>query len=137
MVSCRPPMSQFAPRPTDGPQKTGGAPKLSAAARRVRMSRDAARERHDLLFGELSKHRAKQRAAALCLSGGGIRSATFGLGVLQGLARHGVLDRFHYLFRRKVERYLEQGNGTASLQSEMVAALRELAAGMVESAPPR
>src|SRR5437667_2153281 len=29
--------------------------------------------------------------AALCLSGGGIRSATFGLGVMQGLARCGLL----------------------------------------------
>lgn len=35
--------------------------------------------------------------AALCLSGGGIRSATFALGVVQGLARHGVLSRFSYL----------------------------------------
>jgi hypothetical protein len=34
---------------------------------------------------------------ALCLSGGGIRSASFGLGVLQGLARFGLLGRFHYL----------------------------------------
>lgn len=35
--------------------------------------------------------------AALCLSGGGIRSATFALGVLQGLAKHGLLNKFHYL----------------------------------------
>ena len=35
--------------------------------------------------------------AALCLSGGGIRSATFGLGVLQTLARYGLLGDFHYL----------------------------------------
>ncbi len=35
--------------------------------------------------------------AALCLSGGGIRSATFALGVLQALARFGLLGRFHYL----------------------------------------
>ncbi|MEN3331073.1 MAG: hypothetical protein V7641_438 [Blastocatellia bacterium] len=35
--------------------------------------------------------------AALCISGGGIRSATFGLGVIQGLARCGLLDRFDYL----------------------------------------
>ncbi len=35
--------------------------------------------------------------AALCLSGGGIRSASFGLGVLQGLARFGLLGQFHYL----------------------------------------
>jgi len=35
--------------------------------------------------------------AALCLSGGGIRSAWFSLGVLQGLARFALLGRFHYL----------------------------------------
>ncbi len=35
--------------------------------------------------------------SALCLSGGGIRSATFALGVVQGLARKGLLDKFHYL----------------------------------------
>jgi hypothetical protein len=34
---------------------------------------------------------------ALCLSGGGIRSATFALGVLEGLAAKGVLSRFDYL----------------------------------------
>ncbi|MGN6150399.1 MAG: hypothetical protein ACTHOH_00120 [Lysobacteraceae bacterium] len=32
----------------------------------------------------------------LALSGGGIRSATFGLGVLQALARNGLLGCFHY-----------------------------------------
>jgi hypothetical protein len=35
--------------------------------------------------------------AALCLSGGGIRSATFNLGVLQGMADHRMLNRFHYI----------------------------------------
>ena len=34
---------------------------------------------------------------ALCLSGGGVRSASFCLGVVQGLARRGLLSRFHYL----------------------------------------
>ena len=34
---------------------------------------------------------------ALCLSGGGIRSATFALGVMQGLAERGVLSAFDYL----------------------------------------
>ena len=38
-----------------------------------------------------------RRNAALCISGGGIRSATFGLGVIQSLARHDLLDKFHYL----------------------------------------
>src|SRR5262249_47832712 len=35
----------------------------------------------------------ERRPTALCLSGGGIRSATFGLGVLQALARIGVLGK--------------------------------------------
>jgi hypothetical protein len=35
--------------------------------------------------------------SALCLSGGGIRSATFNLGVLQSLARIGLLGKFDYL----------------------------------------
>ncbi|HEY8289974.1 MAG TPA: patatin-like phospholipase family protein [Acetobacteraceae bacterium] len=35
--------------------------------------------------------------AALCLSGGGIRSAAFSLGVLQALAQNNLLTRFHYL----------------------------------------
>jgi hypothetical protein len=34
---------------------------------------------------------------ALCISGGGIRSATFALGVVQGLASGNILDKFHYL----------------------------------------
>ena len=35
--------------------------------------------------------------SALCLSGGGIRSAIFGLGILQGLARKRLLKEFDYL----------------------------------------
>src|SRR5215470_7237191 len=42
-------------------------------------------------------HALEDERAALCISGGGIRSATFGLGVLQGLARCGLLGKFHYL----------------------------------------
>ena len=42
-------------------------------------------------------HELPDKRAALCISGGGIRSATFGLGILQGLARCGLLDKFHYL----------------------------------------
>ena len=35
--------------------------------------------------------------SALCISGGGIRSATFSLGVVQGLAKAGLLSRFDYM----------------------------------------
>ncbi|MBY0430925.1 MAG: patatin-like phospholipase family protein, partial [Rhodospirillales bacterium] len=38
-----------------------------------------------------------QMRAALCLSGGGIRSATFALGIIQALAHHKLLKQFHYL----------------------------------------
>src|SRR6266480_7240598 len=42
-------------------------------------------------------HGLKENRSALCMSGGGLRSATFGLGILQGLARCGLLDKFDYL----------------------------------------
>lgn len=56
------------------------------------------------LFGEVHT-RLNQRdpetgntpLAALCVSGGGIRSATFNLGLIQGLARIGLLRRFDYI----------------------------------------
>ena len=35
--------------------------------------------------------------SALCISGGGIRSATFALGAIQAMAREGILDGFDYL----------------------------------------
>jgi len=38
-----------------------------------------------------------RQRAALCLSGGGIRSAIFALGIIQGLARSGLLSKFDYL----------------------------------------
>ena len=39
----------------------------------------------------------RSRLVGLAFSGGGIRSATFNLGILQALARCGLLSRFHYL----------------------------------------
>jgi hypothetical protein len=42
-------------------------------------------------------HGVQPGRSALCLSGGGIRSAAYGLGILQGLARQGLLDKFDYL----------------------------------------
>jgi hypothetical protein len=48
---------------------------------------------------ELCKHihDLKEKRTALCFSGGGIRSASSGLGIVQGLARYGLLDKFDYL----------------------------------------
>ncbi len=42
-------------------------------------------------------HTIQPARSALCLSGGGIRSATFNLGVLEGLARNKRLGQFNYL----------------------------------------
>jgi hypothetical protein len=42
-------------------------------------------------------HALEKKRAAICISGGGIRSATFALGVLQGLARINLLKEFDYL----------------------------------------
>ena len=49
----------------------------------------------DALYGEL--HKPENARSALCISGGGIRSATFALGVIQGLASAKILDQFQYL----------------------------------------
>jgi hypothetical protein len=49
------------------------------------------------ILDEAERARARTLRSALCLSGGGIRSATFNLGILQGLARHGLLEQFDYL----------------------------------------
>ncbi len=60
--------------------------------------RDASLQR---LYARLHRRAAVNEGAngrtALCISGGGIRSATFALGILQGLASIGLLDRFDYL----------------------------------------
>ena len=42
-------------------------------------------------------HGLAEPRTALCLSGGGIRSASFGLGVMQALAEKHILGKFHYL----------------------------------------
>ncbi len=52
---------------------------------------------HDIRLANIYRKFHEKKLAALCLSGGGIRSATFGLGVVQGLARNRLLDKFHYL----------------------------------------
>lgn len=51
----------------------------------------------DARLRQLHRLLHERRPAALCLSGGGVRSATFGLGILQGLAKSGVLGHLHYL----------------------------------------
>ena len=47
--------------------------------------------------GEATERARKAELFGLAFSGGGIRSATFNLGVLQGLAKYGVLPELDYL----------------------------------------
>jgi hypothetical protein len=54
------------------------------------------RKIYDLRLAAIHHHLPAGRSA-LCLSGGGVRSAVFSLGVLQGLARRGLLETFDYL----------------------------------------
>jgi len=74
-----------------------------AAARKARLGDQAGSfENADCRTGDRSTGDAYQRAcgmklAGIAFSGGGIRSATFNLGILQGLARTGLLPMFDYL----------------------------------------
>ncbi len=69
------------------------------------MSSEAPHSFADVVSGELEALRGRADVTqddappltALCISGGGIRSATFALGALQGLAGQGVLSDFDYL----------------------------------------
>lgn len=58
---------------------------------------EADRLRLSAIYELIHKLPENEKRAAICLSGGGIRSGTFALGVLQGLARHRLLNKFHYL----------------------------------------
>lgn len=51
----------------------------------------------EIRLAAIYERRHDKSSAALCLSGGGIRSGTFALGLLQGLARHNLLTQFDYL----------------------------------------
>ncbi len=68
---------------------------LAAEYQALRPGCDFASRDSTELFAKLNA--CPQPLTALCISGGGIRSATFALGAIQGLARHGLLDKFDYL----------------------------------------
>ena len=51
----------------------------------------------EIRLAAIYQRRHDKESAALCFSGGGIRSGTFALGLLQGLARHNLLTQFDYL----------------------------------------
>src|SRR5690606_17054643 len=55
----------------------------------------------------------------LALSGGGIRSATFCLGLVRGLARTGLVKHFDYLSTAEVGGYLSTGSGGGYLGASL------------------
>ncbi len=67
--------------------------KVSEAQSAARAAADRASIPNGKFFSKLHDN----ELWGLCLSGGGIRSATFALGILQGLAVVKLLPRFHYL----------------------------------------
>lgn len=75
------------------------------------------------------------RHAALCLSGGGIRSATFSLGVLQGLARQGHLDKFHFLSTVSGGGYIGSWLTSWIRRESLVSAVNELSSPRIGREP--
>jgi hypothetical protein len=91
-------------------------------------------------------HRTAQQndQAALCLSGGGIRSAAFSLGVIQALSRKGLLTGFHYLstvsgggyIASWLQRWIhELGGDAAEVMHRLAGASERLEAGDEISSP--
>jgi hypothetical protein len=60
----------------------------------VKLHRDT---RLSALYTKLHARNDDEARTAFCISGGGIRTATFALGIIQGLAGARILDKFHYL----------------------------------------
>ena len=86
----RPASSPTPPDMADGTPDAGQSPSIGAATPQTSLA--------DLrnLYRDFHAEPAFPRSA-LCLSGGGIRSAAFALGVIQFLAKAGLLHRFEYL----------------------------------------
>jgi hypothetical protein len=73
----------------------------------------------------------EQALVGLCLSGGGVRSATFNLGVLQGLASRGLLTHIDYLSSVSGGGYIHQWFAAWVLRS------RECLAGVQQKLKPQ
>ena len=88
---------------SDSNQSTGAAAAADAAARtdaawqaHLKAEHDAIAERRKTAFAKTPEAREAPHAG-LALSGGGVRSATFCLGLIRGLAQNSVLRRFDYV----------------------------------------
>ena len=95
-----------AARGTSVPASVAGTKVEAQGGVKVVTSREVLKAEYELLYPgdpapetELDYVAGVQREeqAALCLSGGGIRSAAFALGALQALSEKRLLNQFHYL----------------------------------------
>ncbi|MDB5859347.1 MAG: hypothetical protein JWQ76_3036, partial [Ramlibacter sp.] len=84
---------------SDQPMATGADADAHAlsGADILREEHDGLAQRRRLAYGDAAEWPACWTRTGMALSGGGIRSATFCLGLLRGLAQNGVLKRFDYL----------------------------------------
>jgi Patatin-like phospholipase len=99
-ASATPEVDEHEPVTVGGSDGEAAARKEDDEEAAARAEEEAARkEDEEAARNEETYRKAvqKQGQAALCLSGGGIRSAAFSLGVLQVLAHHRLLTQFHYL----------------------------------------
>ena len=76
--------------------------------------------------GDAYERAAKSKLMGLCFSGGGIRSATFNLGILQGLAELGLLRCFDYLSSVSGGGYIHQWLAAWSKRRGFTAVERQL-----------
>ena len=80
------------------------------------------------------KQRLKDKRVGLAFSGGGIRSATFHLGVLQMLAEYGLLRQFDYLSTVSGGGYI--GSWLARwIQQEGISKVEQALPGGLQEAP--
>ena len=77
---------------------------------------------------------AQEELTGVCLSGGGIRSATFNLGVLQGLAQLGILPFIDYLSSVSGGGYIHEFFAAWTLREP--GGLRKVAQKMIPQAEP-
>jgi hypothetical protein len=81
----------------DYDEKLGSGQRNALNSEEQEREQDKARQRYYFKHVHALKKTDKDPGqTALCLSGGGIRSAAFALGLIQGLARLGLLSQFHY-----------------------------------------
>src|SRR5437667_7130161 len=84
--------------------------------------------------GAVSDARLRDKRVGLAFSGGGIRSATFHLGVLQMLAEYGLLRQFDYLSTVSGGGYI--GSWLARwIQQEGISKVEQALPGGLQEAP--